>query len=107
MNSDNIVLWGNTAQQCRFGLFPDSHFAGDFADSTSTSGDSVHFRKSHFCANKLDVQETNLSFTQFYGSWSYLSLDAALRIAALDLWDLMIEVFHSSPNQTNKTKDVR
>ena len=28
-------------------------------------------------------------------------------IPALDLWDLVIEVFHSSPNQTNKTKDVR
>ena len=23
-------------------------------------------------------------------------------IPALDLWDLLIEVFHSSPNQTNK-----
>ena len=28
-------------------------------------------------------------------------------IPALDLWDLVIEVFHSSPNQTNKTNDVR
>ena len=28
-------------------------------------------------------------------------------IPALDFWDLVIEVFHSSPNQTNKTKDVR
>ena len=28
-------------------------------------------------------------------------------IPALDLWDLVIEVFHSSPNRTNKTKDVR
>ena len=28
-------------------------------------------------------------------------------IPALDLWDLVIEVFHSSANQTNKTKDVR
>ena len=39
-----------------------------------------------------------------------ISLDASLRmggIPALDLWDLVIEVFHSSPNQTNKTKDVR
>ena len=38
-----------------------------------------------------------------------ISLDAALRmdiIPALGLWDLVIEVFHSSPNQTNKTKDV-
>ena len=28
-------------------------------------------------------------------------------IPALDLWDSVIEVFHSSPKQTNKTKDVR
>ena len=28
-------------------------------------------------------------------------------IPALTLWDLVIEVFHSLPNQTNKTKDVR
>ena len=38
------------------------------------------------------------------------SLDAGLRmdgIPALDLWDVVIEVFHSSPNQTNKTEDVR
>ena len=39
-----------------------------------------------------------------------ISLDAGLRmdgIPALDLWDLVIEVFHSSTNQINKTKDVR
>ena len=38
-----------------------------------------------------------------------ISLDACLRmegIPALDLWDLVIEVLHTSPNQTNKTKDV-
>ena len=28
-------------------------------------------------------------------------------IPALNLWDLVLEVFHSSLNQTNKTKDVR
>ena len=34
-------------------------------------------------------------------------LDAGLRmdgIPALDLWDLVVEVFHSSPNQLNNTK---
>ena len=39
-----------------------------------------------------------------------ISLDAGLRmdgILALDLRDLVIEPFHSSPNQINKTKDVR
>ena len=36
-----------------------------------------------------------------------LSLDAGLRtdgIPALDLWDLVFEVFHSSPNQTKESK---
>ena len=28
-------------------------------------------------------------------------------IPALDVWDLVIEEFHSSPNQTIKTKEVR
>ena len=39
-----------------------------------------------------------------------ISLDAGFRmdgIPALDLWDLVIEVFHSSPNQTNNTRDDR
>ena len=34
-------------------------------------------------------------------------LDAGLRkdgIRTVDLWDLLIEVFHSSPNQINKSK---
>ena len=37
-----------------------------------------------------------------------ISLDASLRmdgIPALDLWDLVIEVFHSPPNQSKKTED--
>ena len=29
---------GNTAKQCRLGLFQDSDFAGDLEDSKSTSG---------------------------------------------------------------------
>ena len=33
----------------------------------------VHFRKPNICAKELDVQETDLSVTQFYGSWSHLS----------------------------------
>ena len=39
-----------------------------------------------------------------------ISLHAGLRmdgIPALDLWDSVIEIFHSSPHKTNKTKDVR
>ena len=62
----------------------------------------MHFRKSKVRANKLDVHSSTEA--------EVISLDAISRrdgIPALDLWDLVIEVFHSSPNQTNKTKDVR
>ena len=57
---------GNTAKQCRLGLFQDSDFAGDLEDSKSTSGGTLCiFGKSYICSNKLDVQETNISFSQF------------------------------------------
>ena len=56
---------GNTAKQCKLGLFEDSDFAGDLEDSKSTSGGTLHFRKPYVCSNQLDVQETDFSFTQF------------------------------------------
>ena len=47
---------GNTAKQCRLGLFQDSDFAGDLEDSKSTSGGTLCiFWKSHICSYKLDV----------------------------------------------------
>ena len=64
----------DTAQQCRLGLFQDSDFTEDLEDSkVNIRRNSVHFRKSHVCASKLEVQETNFTCTQFYGSWSNLS----------------------------------
>ena len=67
----------------------------------------MHFRKSNICANKLYVQETDISLTQLNRSWGSFSgcrftLDG---IPALDLRDLVIEVFHSPLNQINKYKD--
>ena len=38
---------GNTAKQCRLGLFQDSDFAGDLEDSTSTSGEILCIFGSH------------------------------------------------------------
>ena len=47
---------GNTAKQCRLGLFQDSDFAGDLEDSKSTSGGTLCiFWKSYICSHKLDV----------------------------------------------------
>ena len=70
---------------------------------------SVHFRKSQLCTDQLDVQEANFSVTQFNGSWSNFSRcrfthgwDSRSRSLEFSDWSI-----HSSPNQTNETKDVR
>ena len=88
---------GNTAQQCRLGLF-----AGDLNNGKSTSGGILCIFGSHTFVP--------ISWTHSSTEVEIISLDAGLRmdgIPALDLSDLVIEVFHSSPNQTNKTKGVR
>ena len=65
---------GNTAQLCRLGLFQDSDFAGDLEDWKSTSGGLLcSFGSRTFCANKLDVQETDISLTQLKRRWNYFS----------------------------------
>ena len=65
---------GNTAQQCRLGLFRDSDFAGDLEDWKSTSGGVLCiFRKSHLCTDQWDVQETDLGLTQLNRSWGNFS----------------------------------
>ena len=57
---------GNTAKQCRLGLFQDSDFAGDLEDSKLLLVEHYAlFWKSYICSNEFDVSETNFSFTQF------------------------------------------
>ena len=66
----------------------------------------VHFRKSYICSHKLDVQETDFSFSHFYRSWDHFSRCRFTdgREYRLTLWDLVIEVFHSVPNRTDGPK---
>ena len=54
---------GNTAQQCRLGLFQDSDFAGDLEDSKSTFGGRLCI-----FGSQTFVQETDFSFSQFNGN---------------------------------------
>ena len=67
---------------------------------------SVYFRKSHVCANKMDVQETDFSFTQFHRSWNHFSRCrfTQRRYSRSHSLDLVIEVFHSVPNRTDGPK---
>ena len=56
----------------------------------------MRFWKSYICSNKLDVQETNFSFSQFNRIRNHF-LDAGLRldvdgIPARELWDLIVAV---------------
>ena len=73
---------GNTAKQCRLGLFQDSHFAGDLEDSKSTSGGTLCiFGSQTFvplscgCArNKhqfLTVQQ-NLKLSRWTRDWDWM-----------------------------------
>ena len=101
---------GNTAQQCRLGLFQDSDFARDIEDSKSTSGRILCIFGSHTFVPISWMCKKQTSVSHSSAESEIIFLDAGLHmdgIPALDLWGLVIEVFHSVPNQTNITKDVR
>ena len=78
---------GNTAKQCRLGLFQDSDFAGDLEDSKSTSGGSHTFvPKSWMCKKQTSHSSTKSEI---------ISLDTGMRLdrlPALELWDLIVSV---------------
>ena len=86
---------GNTAKQCRLGLFQDSDFAGDLEDSKSTSGGTLCIFGSHtfvptswMCKKQTSVSHSSTEF-------EIISLDAGLRLdglLALELWDLIVSV---------------
>ena len=100
---------GNTAQQCRLGLFQDSDFAGDLEDSKSTSGGLLCIFGSQTSVPISWMCKKQTSVSHSSAEAEIISLDAGLGmdgIPALDLWDFVIEVFHSSPNQANKARDL-
>ena len=99
---------GNTAQQCRLGLFQDSNFAGDLEDSKSTSKGILCIFGSHTFVPTSWMCKIQTSVSHSSTEADIISLDAGSRmdgIPALDLWDSVIEVCHSSQNQSNKSKD--
>ena len=91
---------GHTAQQCRLGLFQNSDFARDLEDSKSTSGEMfMHF---HAFVPKSWMYKKQTSVSHSSTESEVISLDEGLRmygIPALDLWDLVTELLHSSSNQ--------
>ena len=100
---------GNTAQQCRFGLFQDSDFAGDLEDSKSTSGRTLCIFASHTFVPISWMCKKQTAVSHSSTEAEVISLDAGLRMHGfpLSIWDLVVEVFHSAPNQNINAKDVR
>ena len=97
---------GNTAKQCRLGLFQDSDFAGDLEDSKSTSGGTLCVFGSHTFVPTRWRCKKQTSVSHRSTEWEIISLDAGLRldgIPALDFWDLIVAVFgNTNQNHTEQ-----
>ena len=83
---------GNTAKQCRLGLFQDSDFAGDLEDSKSTSGGTLCIFGSHTFVPISWMCKKQTSVSHSSTESEIISLDTGLRLdglPALELWDLI------------------
>ena len=86
---------GNTAKQCRFGLFQDSDFAGDLEDSKSTSGRTLCIFGSHTFVPISWMCKKQTSVSHSSTESEIISLDTGLRLdglPSLELWDLIVSV---------------
>ena len=98
---------GNTAKQCRLGLFQDSDFAGVLEDSKSTSGGTLCIFGSHTFVPTSWMRKKQTSVSHSSTESEIISLDAGLRldsIPAHDLWDLIVEIFHGNTYQSNQER---
>ena len=97
---------GNTAEQCRLGLFQDSDFAGDLEDSQSTSGGTLCIFGSHTFVPISWMCKKQTSVSHSSTESEIISLDAGLRldgIPAVDLWDLIVFVLGNTIQTHDRT----
>ena len=86
---------GNTAKQCRLGLFQGSDFARDLEDSKSTSGGTLCIFGSHTFVPISWMCKKQTSVSHSSTESEIISLDTGLRLdglPALELWDLIVSV---------------
>ena len=97
---------GNTAKQCRLGLFQDSDFAGHLEDSKSTSGRTLCVFGSHTFVPLSWMCKKQTSVSHSSTESEIISLDAGLRmdgIPAIDLWDLIVFVLGNTFQTPDRT----
>ena len=96
---------GNTAKQCRLGLFQDSDFAGDLEDSKSTSGGKLCVFGSHTFVPISWMCKKQTSVSRSSTESEIISLDTGLRLdglPALELWDLIVSVLGNMTQTTER-----
>ena len=87
---------GNTAKQCRLGLFQDSDFAGDLEDSKSISGGTLCIFGSHTFVPISWMCKKQTAVSHGSTESEIISVDTGLRLdglPALELLDLIVSVF--------------
>ena len=97
---------GNTAKQCRLGLFQDSDFARDLEDSKSISVGTLCVFGSHTFVPISWMCKKQTSVSHSSTESEIISLDAGLRldgISALHLWDLIVLVFGNTTQNHDRT----
>ena len=98
---------GNTAKQCRLGLFQDSDFAGDLEDSKSTSGGTLCICGSHTLVPISWMCKKQTAVSHSSTESEIISLDSGLRLdglPALKFWDLIGSVFGSMTQTSERTE---
>ena len=97
---------GNTAKQCRSGLFQDSDFAGDLEDSKSTSGGTLCVFGSHTFVPISWMCKKQTSVSHSLAESEIISLDAGLRLDGIpffDLWYLIVLVLGNTTQNHDRT----
>ena len=103
---DGQPVQGNTANQCRLGLFQDSEFAGDLEDSKSTSGGTLCIFGCHTFVPISWMCKKQTSVSHSSTESEIISLDAGLRLdglPALELWDLIVSVLGNTTQNHDRT----
>ena len=100
---------GNTAKQCRLGLFQDSDFAGDLEVSKSTSGGTLCVFGSHTFVPISWMCKKQTAVTYSSTESEIISLDTGLRLdglPALELWDLIVSVLGNVSRVSDESRNL-
>ena len=97
---------GNTAKQCRLGLFQDSDFAGDLEDKKTNSGGTLCVFGSHTFLPRSWMCKKQTLVSHSSTESETISLDTGLRLdglPALELWDLIVSVLGNISRVSDRT----